>query len=220
MGGGAQVDVAAQRLVEQRRVGDGVRRRSSPPGICRRRTAPGCRSRGCGSGRGTRSGAWLTAIFLQVGVAWRRGRRRWLAARVGAALDAAAQADAELRLEAEREAVEQLEVLGRGPRVESSAAAGEAWRPSRSGSRSVRDACAAGRVVGEFVAVHVDADVAQVERDAVDDVGDRVRGAASRSAAARCADRPAKAERITIVPRSKGPTVAELIATSESGAPW
>ncbi len=29
-----------------------------------------------------------------------------------------------------------------------------------------------------------------------------------------------KAERITIVPRSKGPTVAELIVTSESGAPW
>ena len=29
-----------------------------------------------------------------------------------------------------------------------------------------------------------------------------------------------KAERITIVPRSKGPTVAELTVTSESGAPW
>jgi hypothetical protein len=30
----------------------------------------------------------------------------------------------------------------------------------------------------------------------------------------------AKAERITIVPRSKGPTVAALIVTSESGCPW
>ena len=29
-----------------------------------------------------------------------------------------------------------------------------------------------------------------------------------------------KAERITIVPRSKGPTLAESIATSESAEPW
>jgi len=29
-----------------------------------------------------------------------------------------------------------------------------------------------------------------------------------------------KAERITIVPRSKGPTVAELTVTRERGAPW
>ena len=29
-----------------------------------------------------------------------------------------------------------------------------------------------------------------------------------------------KAERTTIVPRSKGPTVAELTVTSDSGAPW
>ena len=72
--------------------------------------------------------------------------------------------------------------------------------------------------MGELVAVHVDADVAQVQGDAVEDVGDAVGGRRSICSCAVCSSTE-KAERITTLPRSKGPTVAGLIVTSESGWP-
>ena len=113
--------------------------------------------------------------LLEVGVVRAAGGEGGPQLGVVAALGAAAQPHAEPRVEAEDAAVQQLEI-GRWRRrgvvraaVEVSARAGQPG--------GELGGLAARRVVGEFGSVDEDADVLQVEDDAVEDVRDRVRSA-------------------------------------------
>ena len=89
-----------------------------------------------------------------------------------ARLVAALEAQRQLRLEGEGGAVGGLEGGGDGDRLVVGCG-GEVEARAEHG-RGGRGRFAAGRVEGEFGAVDVGADVAQVDGDAVDDVGDRV----------------------------------------------
>ena len=144
-----------------------------------------------------------------VGVAGAAGQFR-LEGRGAAALGGALEAELQLRLEAEAGAVGGLEgggdgdrlVVGFGGEVQAGAEHG-----AGGGGRF-----AAGRVEDEFGAVDVGADVAEVDGDAVDDVGDRVRAGASTKTSA-VSGLIFRAKRTTTVPRSKGPTLAAVIET-------
>ena len=170
---GAQVDRTFQRRSEQRGEGPRRGRRPNRPGRLR---AANCR----------RVQIVLMCSWARNSVA-RQGRRRrrrcWrrrargvtVARRAGKSprLVAPLQRAGELRLRSRSE--EQLETW-KGSATVAVAARGSAkgaLEPVRVEVTAKR--FAAGRVEGEVGAVDVDADVAQVEGDAVDDVGDRVR---------------------------------------------
>ena len=193
--GGAQVDIAGQRIVEQRGGHRDLAVDRARPGTVRRRTGPGCRRVPMWFWSRNSVGGSCDRDVVDVGVAGARLQHRGQG-RVPAALGAALEREADLRLELELPALAELEaVLSSGATLPCG---------SRAASRS---RTAGSQLVGLRVKLGLSIRI-EIERTS-SGMPLRIVGIGSEIAVSwAVAGSRLSAVRTTIVPRSNGPATA------------